>query len=454
MHHPQLTPSEREERVIQALRDVGLDPATRFRYPHEFSGGQRQRIAIARAIVLEPTFVVLDEPTSALDMLIQAQIVDLLRDLQKRRNLTYLFISHDLRVVRGAREPARRACATARWWRKGPRPSCSPAPRAIIPARCSPPPSIWKRRPRAWSPSRECRDDANSRTPPRTLRRRSARRGVIVRLQRSSRRVFGATERFHVLRGRGGRAADGRHPAVRRRGGGLGGRPRASSTGRPPPAVSPCGASCQRTRQSGRNRRGFCRAGERPSSGAPRMRREIGVAPAPLVELFTFLTSPGICDEEITLFLGIVDACASGAGGARRRARRNRADARPDRYRAGGASKTNGAKHRHNKASTSARCEAIASPPLIRCSPRSRSPPHSCAVSCAGRRRFVVGAADGQPASSEESTRHLVNWHSSSSLATRSSEVSRRRILVTTSRPNCSAVASCRLPKPCEDSPR
>jgi len=99
VHQPQLSLDEREARVIAALRDVGLDPETRFRYPHEFSGGQRQRIAVARAIVLEPTFVVLDEPTSALDMLIQSQIVDLLRDLQKRHNLTYLFISHDLRVV-------------------------------------------------------------------------------------------------------------------------------------------------------------------------------------------------------------------------------------------------------------------------------------------------------------------------------------------------------------------
>jgi microcin C transport system ATP-binding protein len=99
VHHPTLTKGQREQRVIAALRDVGLDPDTRFRYPHEFSGGQRQRIAVARAIVLEPTFVVLDEPTSALDMLIQAQIVDLLRALQKRLNLTFLFISHDLRVV-------------------------------------------------------------------------------------------------------------------------------------------------------------------------------------------------------------------------------------------------------------------------------------------------------------------------------------------------------------------
>jgi microcin C transport system ATP-binding protein len=99
IHQPDLTFEQREARVVCALIDVGLDPQTRFRYPHEFSGGQRQRIAVARAIVLEPTFVVLDEPTSALDMLIQAQIVDLLRDLQQRKKLTYLFISHDLKVV-------------------------------------------------------------------------------------------------------------------------------------------------------------------------------------------------------------------------------------------------------------------------------------------------------------------------------------------------------------------
>ncbi|MGH6727829.1 MAG: ATP-binding cassette domain-containing protein, partial [Pseudolabrys sp.] len=99
VHHPHLTPTERKQRVVDALTDSGLDPQTRFRYPHEFSGGQRQRIALARAMVLEPTFIMLDEPTSALDMLIQAQMVDLLRDLQKRHELTYMFISHDLRVV-------------------------------------------------------------------------------------------------------------------------------------------------------------------------------------------------------------------------------------------------------------------------------------------------------------------------------------------------------------------
>jgi len=99
VHFPDMTRADKERRVLAALKDVNLDPESRHRYPHEFSGGQRQRIAIARAIVLEPNFIVLDEPTSALDMLIQAQIVDLLRDIQKRRKLTYLFISHDLKVV-------------------------------------------------------------------------------------------------------------------------------------------------------------------------------------------------------------------------------------------------------------------------------------------------------------------------------------------------------------------
>ena len=91
---------EREDLIVAALGEVGLDPDSRHRYPHEFSGGQRQRIAIARAMVLKPRFVVLDEPTSALDMSVQAQIVDLLRELQEKHSLAYLFISHDLKVVR------------------------------------------------------------------------------------------------------------------------------------------------------------------------------------------------------------------------------------------------------------------------------------------------------------------------------------------------------------------
>ena len=100
IQQPDLDQVARRERVGKALAEVGLDPDVQDRYPHEFSGGQRQRIAIARAMVLEPKFVMLDEPTSALDMSVQAQIVDLLRDLQKKRDLAYMFISHDLRVVR------------------------------------------------------------------------------------------------------------------------------------------------------------------------------------------------------------------------------------------------------------------------------------------------------------------------------------------------------------------
>ncbi|WMT91074.1 ABC transporter ATP-binding protein [Pelagibacterium sp. H642] len=100
VHFPRVSAQERNERVKAVLGEVGLDPETRHRYPHEFSGGQRQRIAIARALVLEPKFMILDEPTSALDMSVQAQIVKLLRDLQTRHGLTYVFISHNLKVVR------------------------------------------------------------------------------------------------------------------------------------------------------------------------------------------------------------------------------------------------------------------------------------------------------------------------------------------------------------------
>jgi len=100
VHEPQLSKADRDLRAIKAFAEVGLDPATRNRYPHEFSGGQRQRIAIARAIILTPKVVVLDEPTSALDRSVQKQIVELLRDLQAKHDLSYLFISHDLAVVR------------------------------------------------------------------------------------------------------------------------------------------------------------------------------------------------------------------------------------------------------------------------------------------------------------------------------------------------------------------
>ncbi len=98
--HTQQTAEEMEKVVIKALEDVGIDPTTRHRYPHEFSGGQRQRIAIARALVLNPELIFLDEPTSALDRAVQVQVIDLLRDLQARYQLSYVLISHDLKVIR------------------------------------------------------------------------------------------------------------------------------------------------------------------------------------------------------------------------------------------------------------------------------------------------------------------------------------------------------------------
>lgn len=98
--HPHLTPEQRQEKVAKALSDVGLLPEFASRFPHEFSGGQRQRIGIARALIMEPDFIIADEPISALDVSIRAQVLNLLSQLQKERNLTYLFIAHDLSVVR------------------------------------------------------------------------------------------------------------------------------------------------------------------------------------------------------------------------------------------------------------------------------------------------------------------------------------------------------------------
>jgi microcin C transport system ATP-binding protein len=100
VHEPECSAEQREQRVIDILTEVGLDPAVRYRYPHEFSGGQRQRIAIARAVILKPELIVMDEPTSALDRTVQSQVLDLLKTLQQKYRITYLFISHDLAVVK------------------------------------------------------------------------------------------------------------------------------------------------------------------------------------------------------------------------------------------------------------------------------------------------------------------------------------------------------------------
>ena len=135
---PGMSYDERRARVGAALQEVGLDPDGKDRYPHEFSGGQRQRIAIARAMVLEPKFVLLDEPTSALDMSVQAQIVDLLRDLQRRHDLAYLFISHDLKVVRALSNYVV-VLKHGKVVEEGPADASSTRPRTPTPRRC------WRR---------------------------------------------------------------------------------------------------------------------------------------------------------------------------------------------------------------------------------------------------------------------------------------------------------------------
>ena len=159
---------ERRRRVGAALTEVGLDPEAQDRYAHEFSGGQRQRIAIARAMVLEPKFVLLDEPTSALDMSVQAQIVDLLRDLQKKHDLAYLFISHDLKVVRALSQL--RGGAEERQGGRGGAGGrrCSPTRRPPTPRRCwrRPSTSRWPSAP-CWRPERAMPDRRPSGSPTR-----------------------------------------------------------------------------------------------------------------------------------------------------------------------------------------------------------------------------------------------------------------------------------------------
>ncbi len=141
--HKMGTEAEQEQAIIAALEEVGLDPETRHRYPHEFSGGQRQRIAIARALVLKPALILLDEPTSALDRTVQRQVVELLRSLQSKYNLTYLFISHDLAVVKALSHQLM-VVSRAKWSNRVTRKAFLPPPNIRIHSSCWKPPSWFQ----------------------------------------------------------------------------------------------------------------------------------------------------------------------------------------------------------------------------------------------------------------------------------------------------------------------
>ncbi len=338
VHSPKLTRAERDQRVIRALADVGLDTETRFRYPHEFSGGQRQRIALARAVVLEPTFVVLDEPTSALDMLIQSQMVDLLRALQKRRNLTYLFISHDLRVV-AALASRLVVMRHGKVVEEGAgRRSVRRVRRAITPARCSPPPSSSRRRRKASSPNRIA--PVPKVAPPTDASLTDLAVEVSLSPPELLGKGFRTYERYrYTLPGDDPGLEVRTHDLIR--------------FGRIV-AVLPVDLTRDevvlirqfRLPAHLANRKGdlveivagHVEAGEKLVEAARReCLEEIGVAPSGLTELFTYLPTPGASDEQITLFLGIVDAAEVPAAPAPRPSARRRCRCASHRCRARGA---------------------------------------------------------------------------------------------------------------------